>query len=173
MLSPFKRLFLVVVLIFLFGTVGFAMDWREIITGECSSQYQKEVILKKGMRVKMMTQTKDGKIVVEETVLRNTKKGILLNCERGIFVLLPSCGNLIPISEKEKQKEKVVIIEREPLVIERYIYVEPPPPPPLFFLHIERHKNKIHFRGPAPVAPPVRPPTVLTRPPIVIPPFYK
>jgi len=89
----------------------------------------KEMIIKKGTRVKLYTyEMKKGMIIFEETILKNDKKGVMLNCEKGIFILLDGCGNLIMISENPQIKEirEYVYITPPPEVA----YLIPPPPPP-------------------------------------------
>jgi hypothetical protein len=132
-------------------------DWWQV-TGEC--KLGREVIIKKGTKIKMLT-LKGGMIIIEEVVLKQDRKGTLMSCENGIFVRLTDCGNLVGILEK-KVEEKIVI-QKEPerqIYIERYIerpvYVTPPPPPPppviyapppppipRFYFHYE--KRKIHI----------------------------
>jgi len=103
---------------------------------------EKEVVIKKGTKVKMLTE-KNGKVVVEKVTLKSDKTGILLQCENGIYALLLNCGNLVIISEKPKIKKKYepIYIEK-PVYIERPVYVPPPaihapPPPPIrhFYFH--------------------------------------
>ena len=172
-----------------------AADWSAI-TGKCVEG--KEIILKSGIRIKMMTQTKDGKIIIEETNLKNDRRGVLLNCERGVYARLDSCGNLVVISEKP-QEEKIVIERERTQYIEHPVpvYVPPPPPPPppivyapppppqflppvinLYFnqesyrYHYNHYNYQYHYYPPKPPKPPPeppRPPTVITHPPIVNP----
>ncbi len=147
-----------------------AEDWSNI-TGEC--RLGERIIIKKGTKIRMYTR-EDGKIVLEETVLKRDRKASLLKCEFGVYALLEDCGNLIVISEKPARE---IVIKREP------IYITPPPPtvvyypPPIYyypappvywqypniflFFHYERHRYHHHF----PISP--RPPTVTTLPPVV------
>jgi hypothetical protein len=109
-----------------------AADWSAI-TGKCVEG--KEIILKSGTRVKMMTE-KSGKVVIEEITLKRDRKGILIECENGVYAKLHDCGNLVVISEKRvaTEKEKIIVREQEP--VERPSYslpFSPPPPPPIVY----------------------------------------
>jgi hypothetical protein len=109
-----------------------AADWSAI-TGKCVEG--KEIILKSGTQVKMMTE-KSGKVVIEEITLKRDRKGILIECENGVYAKLHDCGNLVVISEKRvaTEKEKIIVREQEP--VERPSYslpFSPPPPPPIVY----------------------------------------
>jgi hypothetical protein len=170
----FKRS-LVIVLVLILGLYRVAKGEWEEITGRC--ELEKEVVIKKGTKVRMLTR-RDRKVVVEEVTLKSDRRGTLLNCETGTYAILDSCRNLVVISEKP-QKEKIVI-EREhvyePIYIEKPVYVTPPPPviyyapppPPSliphvhFFFHYEKHHYRFHPHYSRP-----DPPRVITHPPFL------
>jgi len=169
-----------ILFVFFGSNKGGAGNWS-MITGEC--RMDREMNIKKGTKVRMYTM-KNGKVILEETILEKERRGLILDCEKGTYVLLDGCGNLVLISEKPQIKERVIhepvpvkeIIIREPVYITPppVAYLPPAPPPPIYLqppayyfppiflnIHVERHRIKIHSPYPAP-----RPPVVNTLPPV-------
>jgi hypothetical protein len=175
----FKNKFLVLLVgVIFYSSTAKGTDWWQV-TGEC--ELGREVIIKKGTKVKMLTQKEREMTIIEEVVLKRDRRGTLMNCQNGVFVKLSDCGNLVVILEKKVEKK--IVIQREPVYIERYIerpvYVPPPPPPPPaviyappppppiwmppvhFYFHFEKHRYRVcpHYR-------PAQP-NVVTKPPFL------